>query len=273
MSDILFDTQTFLDQLRLQNWNPQGGPMRMSGKLKLEDYAPAEMPANVRWILTLLRDEGGTDATATGNLNRAFVGRVFEKLSISKKRREMIVAVNKVINEMDVMPLHLARVVAEAAGLVVKRKKRFHATAKGKALLAESNAGEFYRVVFVAYFNKFNLNYLGFYQEIPAIQDTMPAILWRIDQVFKEWRFFKGACPEILLPNPLKLLREVARPEILTEDYIVQDLVIDPLFQMGLMEQESGAEFLFRTSLKKRCQEGILLIACSHDTAKGLIKS
>lgn len=229
----------FLEALIRQDWMQKDGPMRLSGKLTLADYAHSRLATNMRVFMRQLEAEGGsTAATATGNLKRAFVERIFEKLDMPAMLRESILHINKVINETDVSVLHLARVVADCGGFVLKRKNHFVLTAKGKKLLAESNAGEFYRALFVAYLRNFNLAYDLRRQDVPSIQQTMPAILWCMDAVMKDWTPIKGLAPEILLPIPLLQLRAAMITPYDTEESMLSDYVIRPLFNLGLLEAD-----------------------------------
>ena len=240
-ASLMIPLQQFLDALSQQDWAQKDGPMRLSGKLTIADYAHAPLATNVRVFMRQLEAEGGsTSATATGNLKRAFVERVFEDLDMPAPWRETIRHINKVINETDVSVLRLARVVADCGGFVIRRKNHFVLTAKGKKLLADSNAGEFYRALFIAYLRNFNLAYMQPRQDVPSIQHTMLAILWRIDAVLKEWTPFKGLAPRILMPLPLQHLRAAITSPYDTEESILIGYLIKPLFDLGLLEADKA---------------------------------
>lgn len=179
-----------------------------------------------------------------GNLTRAFVESVFECLCIPPSWRGTIRAVNKVLNEKDVWDLHRARLVAQAAGLLVFRKKRFQPTKKGLKLLAAEQAGEFYREIFRAYFQRYNLGYDIPHCEFPGIQATMPAILWRMDTEVRDWTPVAGLASRILLPVPLLSLREAAT-DYMNEDTYLVGYVYYPLYRMGLLETDVSEESTF----------------------------
>lgn len=225
--------------------------MRLCHKLDAADYAEASLPANARILLERLVAEGGSPATTKGNLNRTLIEGLFENLRMPATRREMIRGVNKVLNETDVFDLHRARLVAQMAGLLTLRKKRFQPTRLGVELLAADRAGEFYHAMFLGYFQKFNLGYESRFPEIPAIQDTMAAILWRIDAELRDWTPVAGLAPRLLLPIPLQLVREAATPYI-SEDHYLIGCVHEPLRRMGLLESDASEESLFRIDLKSR---------------------
>lgn len=225
--------------------------MRLCHKLDAADYAEASLPANVRILLERLVAEGGSPATTKGNLNRALIEGLFENLRMPATWRKMIRGVNKVLNETDVFDLHRARLVAEMAGLLALRKKRFAPTGRGLKLLAPDQAGEFYRAIFLGYFLKFNLAYESRFLEVPAIQDSMAAILWRIDAELRDWTPVAGLAARLLLPVPLRLVREAATPYIGEDQYLIS-CVHEPLRRMGLLESDAPEESLFGIEVKGR---------------------
>ena len=107
----------FVRRLLIAEWEQPDCPMRLNANLQLADLAGSEFFANARLFLATLATENGTAATATGNLNRAFVIRMFDRLVLSKSYRDFHLHICKVFNERKVWPLHLARVVSACAGL------------------------------------------------------------------------------------------------------------------------------------------------------------
>src|ERR1017187_4717166 len=161
--------EAFLGSLLQADWESDTGPIRFSSSLALPDLADAPFLHNTRVFLAALAAEQGTPATAAGNLNRAFVGRLLDRLTLPAPTRKSIRTVCKVVNEQDVWPLHMARVVAEPAGLLARRNKRFQLTKAGRELLPDEQAGALYRRVFLAYFRRFNLQYDFFLRDVPLI--------------------------------------------------------------------------------------------------------
>ena len=136
----------FMRDLLFADWESPDGPLRLNANLKPADLADAEFFLNTRLFLAALAKENGVPATAANNLNRVFVGQILDKLKLPQPSRDSIRIVCKVINERDVWPLHLARVVSECAKLVTRRKKRFYLTKAGRALISDEQAGALYRV-------------------------------------------------------------------------------------------------------------------------------
>lgn len=243
----LVKTQQFLDELRVADWEGSEGPMRLSSKLQLGDFSGASLPTNVRLLLTTLEAEGGTKATATGNLNRAFVAKMFEQLEMDNERRDLIRKYSKVMNETEVGDLHLARIVAECGRLLARRSKRFNVTARGRKLMADDQAGAFYKALFIAYFRKFDLTYDFPLRPVPEIQATMAAILWRLDAVAQDWTPLGGLPEVVLLPRVYQRLREaMTHPEFDREEWIFGGHVLTPLLNLGLIEHRASSEWGFK---------------------------
>lgn len=237
--DEAFD---FLRSLLLADWESPDGPLRLSADLSLADLAAADFFLNARLFLTALTEEDGAPTTATGNLNRVFVGRMFDRWKLPQVSRESIRHVCKVLNEQDLWSLHLARVVSQCARLVARRKKRFHLTKAGRALLPEDQAGALYRALFLAYFRRFDLRYYQL-RDVPGIQATMAAILWRLDTVARDWTPVRGLAPHILLPAVLIQMYDAMISEYDTEEWILTGYVLDPLFDFGLIETKKRDEW------------------------------
>jgi hypothetical protein len=149
----------FVQDLLRADWESSTGPLNLTSELTAEDLSDAPFYLNCRVFMQALLDGGGAVSTATGNLNREFVAAIFDRLTLPEHYRQSIKDVCKVINEQDLWPLHLARVVAECAKLVARRNKRFQLTKIGRELLCEERGGELYRLLFIAYFRRFDLHY------------------------------------------------------------------------------------------------------------------
>ena len=233
----------FARRLLQADWESATGPMRISASLTLSDLADAAFLHNTRVLMAGLAAEQGTPATATGNLTRAFVGRLFDRLTLSAPSRESIRTVCKVVNELDVWPLHLARVVAECAGLLARRNKRFQLTKAGRELLPDEQAGALYRRLFLAYFRRFNLQYDSHLRDVPLIQQSFAAILWRLDTVARDWTPVRGLARYILLRSVFEQLHAAMKSPYDKEEWILAGYVLDPLFDLGLIERKPRTEW------------------------------
>jgi hypothetical protein len=238
---LAFDA--FVRGLFQADWEAATGPMRFSSSLNLSDLATAPFFQNTRILLAALAAEQGTPATATGNLNRAFVGRLFDRLDLSARFRDSIRKCCKVVNEQDLWPLHLTRVVAGCAGLVAKRNKRFQLTRAGRELLPDDQAGALYRRVFLAYFRRFNLQYDFPLRAVPLIQESMAVILWRLDSQARDWTPARGLARQVLMPRAFEQLHASMRSPYDKEEWILGGYVLEPLSDLGLIERKPRSEW------------------------------
>jgi hypothetical protein len=235
--------EAYLRLLCEARWQDDGGPLRLNRKLSSDDLQNASFFQNTRQLLLALREQECTAATATGNLTRAFVKHMLDRVALSPLQRKNIMEVNKVINEQDFWTLHLSRVVSELAGLIARRSKRFELTRRGAALLADDRAGELYHTLFIAYFRKFDLRYDFNLRDVPGIQQSMATILWRLDDMLEDWRPVQGLAPQVLLPRVLQQLHEAMVSEYDKEEWILSGYVLNPLQGFGLIEGRSKSEW------------------------------
>lgn len=98
-------------------------------------------------------------------------------------QKEDTIRFNKVLNEHDVRPLHIIRIICELARLVRRRKRKFLVTNKGQQLLGEQKAGELYTLLFRTFFRQFNLSYLDGLPECYGLQGTIAYSLYRLKKV------------------------------------------------------------------------------------------
>jgi hypothetical protein len=224
-------------------WQDPDGPLRLNRELLSTDLQNAMFFQNTRQFLLALQEQEGTAATATGNLNRVFVRHMLDSVALSSLQRQTIMEMNKVINEQDLWVLHLSRVVSETAGLVARRSKLFKLTTQGANLLTEDRAGELYHTLFITYFRKFNLHYDFHLRDVPGIQQSMAAILWRLAEVTKDWRSVQGLAPQILLPRVLKQLHEAMVTQYDKEEWILSGYVLQPLLDFGLIGRRPKSDW------------------------------
>jgi hypothetical protein len=232
----------FCRGLLTADWESASGPIRFCPNLTLSELADADFFINSRLFLTALAEGTGAPATATGNLNRTFVHSMFDRLKLPQSYRSSIRDVCKVVNEQDLWPLHLVRVVGECAGLVVRRKKSFLLTKLGRSLLPDDQAGSLYRRLFLAYFRRFDLHYDFHLRDAPGIQQTLAVTLWRLGTVAGDWTPVLGLAPKILLPGVHAQLRAAMTSPHDTEEWILCGYVLEPLSDFGLIEPEKRNE-------------------------------
>ena len=102
---------------------------------------------------------GGLKLTATGALSRADTKALFDEIEWPDYDKAKVLAFNKVLNEDDVLPVQLTRIVLQEAKLLRARKGRLLATKRARELLGLDRTAELYRDLFEASFWRINLAY------------------------------------------------------------------------------------------------------------------
>lgn len=233
----------YLKSLYDADWNDPRGAIRFSDCARLNELAKAVFFHNTRTYLNALLAEGGTAATATGCLNRVFVGRMFDELRLVPEYREMLRRHCKVMSEMDLWPLHKVRLVAEYGKLTAQRNKRLTVTKLGRELLADARAGELFRRLFLTYFRTMDMCYLAHVREMPEVQASLAIILWRLEQVAENWRAVKGMAEQIFPPRLTAHIVGQQHGDFDNPDFFATTYVLTPLKDFGLIERQRESEW------------------------------
>ncbi len=208
-------------------------PLRLATDLQPAELEGARFVQNARLLLSALRETEGTAATTGGNLNRALVRRMVDEMRFSEEiGRERPEA--RTLNEEDVFDLHIARVVAELAGLLRRRKGRFILTRAGAEVADPAGIASLAAKLFRTFFGKFNLAYLDGAEDLPSLQHVLPLALWRMGVEARDWLedqpFADRVLPRVLNRDP----RAERYPGASLVP--VHTRLIRPLVDFGLME-------------------------------------
>lgn len=155
-----------------------------------------------------------------------------------EEAREITRHVNKVINEMDYYPIHLARVFCEVAGLLKRYKGKFVVPKKQNDLLKEEQSGRLYRTLFVAFFRKFNLGYLAHWApEVRSVQSCAAFTLCRLGVAARKWRAPDDLYPDLFLPAVRAEIEDAlsGRAHWKAEN-VAERMIIRPLIEWNLLE-------------------------------------
>jgi len=200
-----------LVQLVLTAWHAAESPLRLSHELELRDLESATLFLNCRMFLTSVATAGDVRATQAGNLNRAFVSQMLEQIRMPEKEKDLIRKLNRALNEECIGDVHTVRVVCECAGLVRRVKGRFRVVKKRQYLLPDEKAGELFRTLFIAYFQRFNMAYRDGFISCPGLQRSVAYSLYRLRDVAREWIAVEGLGELILLPPVLAEMEEALK--------------------------------------------------------------
>ena len=159
---------------------------------ELLTYAPLVAPDSSAPILTLFGllaeavGEKGLKATATGNLPRNVCREAALSYWGDETYREntRYAGINK---EDDFSHLHVARLVAELAGLIKKYRGRFILSRECRRSLAEHGLGGIYPRLLLAYVRDFNWAYRDGYADLGFIQRSFLFTLYLLNMHGGEW--------------------------------------------------------------------------------------
>ncbi len=188
-------------------------------------------------MLLAVHEADGVKATARGNFNRQFVESMIDPL-LSTDAKEALLRYNKVVNEPDFSELHEGRIVAQVAGLLVKRKGMIRFVKKHAALLEAANAGRLFVKLFDAYFRKYNIGYLHPYGiDVDWIQHEINFLLYPLSLKAQRWLNMSSFADELLHPlNRQRLQQALDGQNLMDTSDVVERYFVRPLHQWGLLE-------------------------------------
>lgn len=223
------------NKLIYSKWEGSDSTIKLNENLVLSDLQEARFLLNARIFLEALANQEGDTATAKGNLNRKFTKLIFERMHWRPGHKEDTIRFNKVLNEHDVWPLHIVRIICELARLVRKRKRKFLVTNKGQQLLAEQKAGELYTLLFRTFFRQFNLSYLDSLSECYGLQGTIAYSLYRLKKVATSWQTPDSLVQSILLPKVREQVQQSLSVYI-KPCWFIEARLLRPLEDFGLLD-------------------------------------
>lgn len=217
-------------------WEDNNFPIKFKKNLELSQLKDSPFFTNTKILLTtLLELKNINTATAKRNLNRKVVKAVFDSLILDSETREDILRFNKVINEEDVMPLNVVRIVCEEAKLLLCRKKKFLVSSRGKELLSDEKAGQLYYQLFSNYFRKFNIGSVDRLPFLDCVQHTIGYSFYRLSRIADDFVNMEELFDEILLPEVRSEIRKKL-PPVLKVKWLVQSRIVRPLTGFELLE-------------------------------------
>lgn len=242
------DVDEYIKRLLEADWNAPDSPIQLAEDLTLADVGGAKFFDQTRLFLRLAAENKGAPLTATGNLNRAWVAQMLEKMEWPRKHMERFKGLPmKVIDEHYVKPLHIIRVVCQCGNLIRRRHKRMLVSRKALAMCEDVQAGVLYRHLFFSFFGRFSLDYLWGGPEAPLLQDCLAVTLWRLQSATRDWAPATALPREVLLTAVHDQLKP-RRPEYALPDedaYILVHRLLEPLEWFGLLESDTPADNRF----------------------------
>ena len=224
-----------MTELLYGDWSSSGA-FHLDETLSPKEVGDPDMVHNALGFLTTLRDEGPAKLTAKGNLSREFVGRMLERLRWPAGFLDGVRHYNKVIDEGDVHPLETLRYVLQFAKLI-HRRKGFHISPAGRALLDDARRGELLALLFRTFFRALDLRSVDGWSGDAGLQQTITFTFWRLRTEAKDW-----ASPAHLVETAWLEDAKEAVPAPFSEDAIrfragrLERRVLQPLISFGVLE-------------------------------------
>lgn len=233
------DVDEYIRGLLRANWNAPDSPIQLTDDLSIGEVRHVLLFDQARRFLRLMDENKGAPLTAAGNLNRAYVAQMIERMDWPRRLMAPLLkdGLFKVVNEDDAWPLAVIHSVCEYGKLIYKRRNRAFVAGKGRELLADAQAGRLYRQLFITLFRNFDLGYLSGCLETPLVQDSIAVVLWRLQMMARDWIAAESLPREVYLAAVHDQTRAVSPWPTAGSD-VLRHEVLEPLVWFGLLETD-----------------------------------
>jgi hypothetical protein len=221
------------DSLRALRHEPSAGQttIRIANDLSADEIAGSAVARNTLILLRQAIDRGGLPLTATGNLSRAVVAEMRQLIEWPHYDQADVLRGNKVINEPDFMPLHIVRLLAQAATLVRAQRGKLVATPLGKSMLTDGRQGSLPAILVHLAFWHMDLGYFGRGLLGSWPQADMGVVLWSLSVSAGDWQTSDKLTRLCTIPEPAILAGTWDRSA-----YALEARILRPLVWFGLLE-------------------------------------
>jgi hypothetical protein len=181
--------------------------------------------------------QGGLPLTAAGALSRADTRALFDLIDWPDYPKNEVLAVNRVLNEADALPVHVTRIVLQVAGLLRRRGKMLIATKKAQALLDPNASADLFALLFETTLWRVSLSYFDRAPVEHWPQDHIGIVLWCLSVAANDWTD-ADTLAQVCTVRDERLDRT-------TRDFsghAMRSRVLRPLTWLGLMEMARGGD-------------------------------
>lgn len=165
---------------------PFSAPQLVTFPEKLDNLPEAPILSLFNLLVEAIGKEG-LKPTAKGNLPRNFCRQAAQAYFGEEVYKEST-RYGQINKEEDFFELHVARLVAELAGLIRKYKGRFILSRDCRHLLATEGTTVIYPRLLRAYVEQFNWGYWDGYDEVPFIQHSFLFTLYLLSRYGDDWQ-------------------------------------------------------------------------------------
>jgi hypothetical protein len=208
--------------------------IRIANELSADEIAGSPVARNTLILLRQAIERGGLPLTATGNLSRTVVAEMCELIEWPDYNQADAFRFNKVINEPDFLPLHVVRILAQAATLVRAQRGKLVATPVGRSMPSDERQGSLAAVLFHIAFWRMDLGYFGRGLLGSWPQADIGIVLWSLSVSAGDWQTSEKLTRLCTVPEPATLTG--------TWDlsaYAMEARILRPLLWFGLLEHRS----------------------------------
>ena len=224
------------DSLRALRQEPSAvaTAIRIANDLNADEIASSAVARNTFILLRQAIERGGLPLTATGNLSRAVVAEMRELIEWPGYDQADAFRLHKVINEPDFLPLHIVRLLAEAAKLVRTQRGKLVATPLGKSMLSDTRRGSLPAILFHLALWHMDLGYFGRGLLGSWPQSDIGIVLWSLSVSAGDWQSSEKLTRLCTIPEPAMFSGTWDRTS-----YAMEARILRPLLWFGLLEHRS----------------------------------
>src|SRR6476659_1659107 len=178
------------DSLRALRQEPSAvaTTIRIANDLNGHEIRGCAVTRNTVILLQRAIQCGGLPLTATGNLSRAVVNEMRKLIEWPDYDQADAFRLHKVINEPDFLPLHIVRLLAEAAKLVRMQRGKLVATPLGKSMSADDRQRSLPAILLHLALWHMDLGYFGRGLLGSWPQSDVGVVLWSLSVSASDWQ-------------------------------------------------------------------------------------
>ncbi len=224
------------DSLRALRQEPSArqNAIRITNDLSADESAGSAVTRNTLVLLRQAIERNGLSLTATGNLSRSVVAEMRGLIEWPHYNQADAFRLNKVINEPDFLPLHIVRILAQAATLVHAQRGKLVTTPLGKSMLSHERQSSLLAILFHIAFWRMDLGYFGRSLLGSWPQADIGVVLWSLSVSAGDWQTSEKLTRLCTIPEPATLTGTWDRSA-----YAMEARILRPLLWFGLLEYRS----------------------------------
>src|SRR5271170_1207798 len=224
------------ESLRALRREPSTGQtaIRIANDLSADEIASSPLARNALLLLRQALERGGLPLTATGNLSRAVVAEMRSLIEWPDYNQADAFRLTRVINEPDFLPLHVVRMLAQAATLVRAQRGKLVVTPLGKSMFNDARQGSLLALLFHLAFWRMDLGYFGRGLLGSWPQADAGVALWSLSACANDWQTSEKLTRLCTIPEPAMFSGTWDRTH-----YAMEARILRPLMWFGLLEHRS----------------------------------